>query len=136
LIYLDYAFACLKTCPFDIYIIIMSRGILPIVIVQVVVNPTYRTATRCRDVNAVDADVDAAFNNWTKLAARAMELMKIDDEDRQITNELVKGQLRMMLQMVPVPTPPDKVSEVKVAVKTPIVEIDFIVQLRARWDDV
>ena len=103
---------------------------LPPVIVQVLVNPTYRTATRCRDVNAVDADVDAAFENWSKQAAPAMELMQMDDEDRQITNDLVKGQLRMMLQMVPVPTPPDKVSEVRVTVKTPIVEIDFIVQLR------
>ncbi len=120
----------------NLNIIIMSRVTLPPVIVQVLVNPTYRTATRCRDVNAVDADVNAAFNNWTNLAARDMELMKIDAEDRQITNELVKGQLQMMLQMVPVPTPPDKVSEVKVAVKTPIAEIDFIVQLRARWDDV
>jgi hypothetical protein len=105
----------------------MSRVTLPIVIVQVLVNPTYKIATKCRDVNA---DVDAAFENWSKQAAPAMELMQMDDEDRQITNELVKGQLRMMLQMVPVPTPPDKVSEVRVTVKTPIVEIDFIVQLR------
>ena len=101
----------------------MSRVTLPIVIV----NQTYKIATKCREV---DADVNAAFENWSKQAAPAMELMQMDDEDRQITNGLVKGQLQMMLQMIPVPTPPDKVSEVRVTMKTQIVEIDFIVQLR------
>ena len=109
-----------------------TRIRLPIVIAQVVANASY-TVSKTKTRN-VDADVETVFANWAKQATRTFKLANIDDVDREIIDNLVKGQLNIILQMIPFPTPSERVTEVRVDFKTPIVEIDFIVQLQSEVD--